>query len=96
MITEIRVIIVLADQNQHHLVTRLHPNVPSQARMAAVDVTLPSGYKVYKNELVQFSSYVQARHPAIWGETALVFNPDRWLREDGSVMKVTICPIVTC
>ncbi|TPX38289.1 hypothetical protein SmJEL517_g00077 [Synchytrium microbalum] len=77
---------------------RLHCNVPTAPRVATQDITLPSGYKVYKGETVQWSSWAMGRSEKIWGPDASEFKPERWLKDDGSVMKASqwAWPVFNC
>lgn len=39
---------------------------------------LPNGYYVPAKCPVSYSAYITHRIPELWGEDALVFDPDRW------------------
>ncbi|CAO1623661.1 unnamed protein product [Parajaminaea phylloscopi] len=77
---------------------RLHPNVPITRKRASRDTvlrpameeaTLPAedlpALVVRKGESVQFSDFVIARMPEVWGEDCESFNPDRFLTETGEL-----------
>lgn len=36
-----------------------------------------------RGDVVSYQNYVMARMPEIWGEDAAVFNPYRWLKDNG-------------
>ncbi len=36
-----------------------------------------------RGDIVSYQNYVLARMPEVWGEDAAVFNPSRWLQENG-------------
>jgi cytochrome P450 len=38
---------------------------------------------VDRGDVVSYQNYVMARMPEIWGEDAAVFNPYRWIKENG-------------
>ncbi|KAL6819991.1 cytochrome P450 [Trichoderma camerunense] len=46
------------------------------------ELGIPSRH-VKKGDLVSYQNYVLARMPEVWGKDAAVFNPYRWLKEDG-------------
>lgn len=67
---------------------RLHANVPAQARRATEDTVLPgTGTKVYKDQVVQVSSWAMGHLERIWGKDAKQFKPERWIDEKGSLIK---------
>ncbi|TPX35741.1 hypothetical protein SmJEL517_g01953 [Synchytrium microbalum] len=72
-----------------HETLRLHGNVPNAIRVATDDVTLPSGTKLLKGDIVQWSSWCMARNEEIWGEDANEFKPERWLNEEGNLIRVS-------
>jgi hypothetical protein len=65
---------------------RLHPPVPSNARQAIRNTTLPVGggedgtkpVAIRKGQLVIFTVYGMHRRKDIWGEDANEFRPGRW------------------
>ena len=70
--------------------TRLNTVSPAGQLEAAEDDTLPAipelgmpPRRVKKGDVVSYQNYVMARMPMIWGEDAAVFNPYRWLKENG-------------
>lgn len=47
-------------------------------------VPLLSGHSFFdRGDVVSYQNYVMARMPEIWGKDAAVFNPYRWLKENG-------------
>ncbi|KAJ3213323.1 hypothetical protein HDU67_003042 [Dinochytrium kinnereticum] len=58
---------------------RLHPSVPKESKQANRDDVLPDGTEVKSGMLVLWSPYAMGRSKKIWGPTATVFNPTRWL-----------------
>ncbi|MCJ1440384.1 MAG: hypothetical protein MMC23_000867 [Stictis urceolatum] len=66
---------------------RLHPVVPFNFRHADKDTTLPRGggedgmspIFVKKGQQIEYAIYVMHRNPAIWGEDADEFKPERWV-----------------
>ena len=61
---------------------RLYPSVPKDAKCAAADDVLPDGTQVRKGMFVGFLPYAMGRSPRLWGESAEVFDPERWLRDE--------------
>lgn len=74
---------------QHSLseALRLEPVVPSNSRRAVKDTTLPTGggpdgkspVFIKKGTNVAYTVYIMHRNPAIWGEDAQEFRPERWV-----------------
>jgi len=60
---------------------RLHPPVPRVLRCAKGDDVLPSGYSIKAGTNVVYQPYVLHRSTLIWGEDALIFDPERWTDE---------------
>jgi len=58
---------------------RLYPSVPIDIKTALADDTLPDGTYVPSGSSVIYDIYSMGRDPAIWGEDAHVFRPERWL-----------------
>lgn len=72
-----------------HETLRMYPSVPLNARLSTRDTTLPRGggpdgespIFVPKGEVVVYAVYALHRNPAIYGEDAGVFRPERWGEE---------------
>jgi len=60
-------------------VLRLYPSVPMEGKYCIKRDVLPDGTVVEPLTSIQFSPYSFGRNEAIWGPTALQFDPDRWL-----------------
>lgn len=58
---------------------RLYPSVPLDAKVAECDDSLPDGTFVPRGTVVLYNVYGMGRDPAIWGEDAETFRPERWL-----------------
>ncbi|OAP59732.1 hypothetical protein AYL99_07030 [Fonsecaea erecta] len=70
--------------------TRLNTVSPAGQLEAAEDDILPAvpelkmpPRRIKKGDVVSYQNYVMARMPEIWGENAAVFNPYRWLKDNG-------------
>lgn len=81
---------------------RLHPSAPLTRKRAVCDTvlrpameeaTLPAkdlpDLVVRKAESVQFSDYVIARMPEVWGEDCEQFNPERFLTDEGQFKQIS-------
>ncbi|KAK0449910.1 cytochrome P450 [Armillaria borealis] len=73
---------------------RFHPIIPTIMRVAGSDDVIPllelvtmstgaklTGIPVKKGQLIQLGIGYYNRHPTVWGPTANVWNPDRFLGE---------------
>lgn len=47
--------------------------------MPKEDDVLPGGWPVKAGEWIIYSAYMMGRDPALWGEDAKEFRPERWL-----------------
>eukprot|EP01012_Entosiphon_sulcatum_P016626 TRINITY_DN2155_c0_g1_i1.p1 TRINITY_DN2155_c0_g1~~TRINITY_DN2155_c0_g1_i1.p1 ORF type:complete len:517 (-),score=75.92 TRINITY_DN2155_c0_g1_i1:1315-2865(-) len=61
---------------------RLHPPVPVDSKVTAIDDIWPDGTKVPKNTRVIFFVWGMGRSEAIWGADCLEFKPERWIGRD--------------
>lgn len=50
------------------------------SKQAAADDVLPDGSKVTKGSLLGYVPYSMGRMEFLWGEDALEFKPERWLK----------------
>eukprot|EP00457_Paulinella_chromatophora_P004203 gb/GEZN01004213.1/.p1 GENE.gb/GEZN01004213.1/~~gb/GEZN01004213.1/.p1 ORF type:complete len:531 (+),score=37.79 gb/GEZN01004213.1/:65-1657(+) len=64
-------------------VLRLHPSVPDDVREAVNDDILPDGSQIKAKQILPFNPYVYGRSTYIWGESAGVFDPQRFLDPQG-------------
>lgn len=64
-------------------VLRYYPPVPMTLRVAAVNTTI-TGQPVPQGTTIALCPWAVNRDPALWGEDADRFNPERWLREGGA------------
>ncbi|KAG0363629.1 cytochrome P450 [Gamsiella multidivaricata] len=68
-------------------VLRLCPPVPFNIRQSVEEDVLPNGYYIPAGTAVSYSAYTTHRLPELWGEDALVFDPDRWGPERVGMIK---------
>lgn len=68
-------------------VLRLYPSVPSNRRQALEDDVLPDGTHVKKGDEVIFQPFCQGRHEKVWGPDAKQFKPERWLTDEGNLIR---------
>jgi len=61
---------------------RLYPTVPNTLRIAVRDSNI-TGRPVPKGTEIVISAWAINRSPKLWGQEALVFNPERWIDVDG-------------
>ncbi|KAJ3318193.1 hypothetical protein HDU76_000903 [Blyttiomyces sp. JEL0837] len=67
-------------------VLRLHPSVPVESKICKNPDTLPNGVQVPAKTTITWPIYAMGRQESLWGPTAKVFDPSRWLtvNEDGT------------
>jgi len=58
---------------------RLYPSVPIDVKLTEADDVWPDGSRVAAQTLVGYNMYAMGRDPAIWGEDAGSFRPERWM-----------------
>ncbi|KAI8804050.1 cytochrome P450 [Cladochytrium replicatum] len=58
---------------------RLYPSVPQNIKECLKEETLPDGTIIPKGAFVTWNPYAMGRTPAIWGDDAREFRPERWL-----------------
>lgn len=68
-------------------VLRLFPAVPGNRRQALNDDVWPDGTRILKGEYVNYQSFSQGRLEKIWGPDAKEFKPERWITEDGNLIR---------
>uniref|UniRef100_A0A7N0U2R2 Cytochrome P450 n=1 Tax=Kalanchoe fedtschenkoi TaxID=63787 RepID=A0A7N0U2R2_KALFE len=65
---------------------RLYTPVPFNHKASVKADTLPSGHRVKQETKIMISMYTMGRMEEIWGKDALVFRPERWISEKGSII----------
>ena len=72
-------------------VLRLHPPVPMEVRIAAVNDTLPDGTFIPALSSVFYSAFAMGKSKKIWGDDAEEFNPERFYKKpEPSAFKFTV------
>ncbi|KAI7861836.1 cytochrome P450 [Spinellus fusiger] len=66
---------------------RLYPSVPGNNKFALKDDVWPDGTHIRKGDHVIWSLYAMGRSPALWGEDAKVFKPERWITPEGTLRR---------
>ncbi|TPX30809.1 hypothetical protein SmJEL517_g05711 [Synchytrium microbalum] len=67
---------------------RMHANVPGNQKTASADCVLPgTGTPVKKGDAIFISPYVMGYSTDIWGPDAGTFRPERWIDQDGLLIK---------
>ena len=56
-------------------------------KMALDDDVWPDGTHIKKGDTVSWSSYAQGRSSKIWGADAKDFKPERWITNDGQLVR---------
>ncbi|GAW21909.1 hypothetical protein ANO14919_114360 [Xylariales sp. No.14919] len=65
---------------------RLYPPIPFEIRECEQATTLPDGTFLPEKAIIVWSLWAMNRSRITWGEDADVFNPERWLTEDGKLI----------
>ncbi|KAI5015825.1 hypothetical protein ZWY2020_059364 [Hordeum vulgare] len=66
---------------------RLYPPGPFERKTVVADDIMPSGHEVRSGDTIIISFYSMGRMDGVWGNDCLVYNPKRWLSEDGSKLR---------
>lgn len=66
---------------------RLYPPIPFEIRQAQTATTLPDGTFLPASSIVVWCGWAMNRSYTTWGSDADVFRPERWIDDDGSVVK---------
>ncbi|KAI3952336.1 hypothetical protein MKX01_005203 [Papaver californicum] len=66
---------------------RLYPPVPLNSKTVLKEVVLPDGSFVKPGMQIIISFYSVGRMPWIWGEDCLEFKPERWIDDDGMLIR---------
>lgn len=66
---------------------RLHPSVPKNIKTALADDKLPDGPVIHKGDVVTYSDWAMGRNPAVWGDDAHLYKPDRWIDTNGEIKR---------
>ncbi|ORX61453.1 cytochrome P450 [Hesseltinella vesiculosa] len=68
-------------------VLRLYPSVPNNQKYALNDDVWPDGTHIKKGHYVNWSPYALGRCEKVWGQDACHFKPERWINEDGTLIR---------
>lgn len=68
-------------------VLRLYPAVPGNRKQALCDDVLPDGTVIRKGDEILWQPFCQGRHEKVWGADAKEFKPERWLNEEGNLIR---------
>ncbi|RZC64551.1 hypothetical protein C5167_008236 [Papaver somniferum] len=66
---------------------RLYPPVPLNSKTVLKEVVLPDGSLVKPGMQIIISSYAVGRMSWIWGEDCRKFKPERWIDDDGRLIR---------
>ncbi|CAM1501877.1 Fc.00g038610.m01.CDS01 [Cosmosporella sp. VM-42] len=66
---------------------RLYPPIPFEIKQAQHATTLPDGTFLPQSSIVIWCAWAMNRSYKTWGPDADEFRPERWLDDDGAVMK---------
>ncbi|KAI3966970.1 hypothetical protein MKX01_040611 [Papaver californicum] len=67
---------------------RLYPQVPLNSKSVLKEVVLPDGSLVKPGMQILISFYSVGRMPWIWVEDCLGFKPERWIDNDGMLIRL--------
>ncbi|KAG2233379.1 cytochrome P450 [Thamnidium elegans] len=70
-------------------VLRLYPSVPGEQKEALNDDVWPDGTQIRKGDQISWQPFVQGRITGIWGADAKEFKPQRWISDEGSLIRVS-------
>ncbi|CAO3607796.1 unnamed protein product [Cunninghamella blakesleeana] len=68
-------------------VLRLYPSVPNNQKFALNDDVWPDGTRIKKGDYILWSSWALGRSTKIWGVDANEFKPERWINEQGELIR---------
>lgn len=76
---------------------RLHPPIPTEIsqHVGPNPIVLPSGEIMRPGAVITWSPWVMARLPSLWGDSAAVFDPNRWARMRGNNEKKSVYELPT-
>ncbi|XP_026437710.1 alkane hydroxylase MAH1-like [Papaver somniferum] len=66
---------------------RLYPPIPLNGKTALKEVVLPDGSLVKQGMQIIISNYSVGRMSWIWGEDCLEFKPERWIDDNGKLIR---------
>ncbi|CAO3649321.1 unnamed protein product [Cunninghamella echinulata] len=70
-------------------VLRFYPSVPNNQKYALNDDIWPDGSQIKKGDYIYWSPWAQGRSEHVWGTDAKQFKPERWLNEEGELIRET-------
>ncbi|KAK8636425.1 hypothetical protein V6N13_124171 [Hibiscus sabdariffa] len=66
---------------------RLFPPFPFELRICTKPDFLPSGHRVDRNTRVLIGIHAMGRMESLWGEDCYEFKPERWISEEGKLIR---------
>ncbi|KAL4346543.1 hypothetical protein GQ457_17G011200 [Hibiscus cannabinus] len=66
---------------------RLFPPIPFEFRTCTKPDFLPSGHRVDRNTRVLIGIHAMGRMESLWGEDCYEFKPERWISEEGKLIR---------